>query len=142
MKGLTQKLNVPFVIDNSSFERSDIVIKSISRSFSVVDGQNAGRDLTGSMLRDIIGTYYNYTVDFSSKNFNPEAYEFLVELLSSPVDYHMVSFPFGNKTITQKMYVANGQDVLKRFDPNGKNQFTDFSVNFVAMNPFLRPGGA
>ena len=139
MTGLTQKLNVPFVVDNKSFEHDDIVIKNITRAFSVVDGDNAGRDLTGSMMRDIIGTFYNYTIDFSSKRFNPEAYEALVELLSSPVDYHIVSFPFGNKTITQKMYVANGQDALKRFDPNGKNQFTDFSVNFVAMNPFLKP---
>ena len=54
MTGLTQKLNVPFVVDNKSFEHDDIVIKNITRAFSVVDGDNAGRDLTGSMMRDII----------------------------------------------------------------------------------------
>lgn len=139
MKGLTQKLNVPFVIDNKSFEHTDIVLKNIERSFSVVDGANAGRDLAGGMIRDILGTFFNYTVDFDSKTFNPDAYEELVEILSSPVAYHTVSFPFGNQTITQKMYVANGQDKLKRFSATDANQFTGFSVNFVATKPFLTP---
>ena len=139
MIGLKDKLNVPFIIDNNSFEHTDIVIKELQRNFSVADGQNAGRDLAGGMLRDIIGTYYNYTMSFGSKSGNPEAYELLFELLSRPVPSHTISFPFGNQTITQQMYVANGGDILKRFSQGGANQFTDMTVNFVAMKPFLKP---
>lgn len=34
-------------------------VVSCKRSFSVLDGDNAGRVMTGAMTRDIIGTYYN-----------------------------------------------------------------------------------
>ena len=139
MTGLTQKLDVPFIIDNKSFEHTDIVLRGLQRSFSVADGKNAGRDLAGGMMRDIIGTYFNYSLDFGSKSFSPDTYEELVEILSAPVAYHTVSFPFGNKTITQKMYVTNGQDTLRKFRANENNQFSDLSINFIAMKPFLTP---
>ena len=139
MTGLTEKLNVPFIIDNKSFEHTDMVLRGLRRSFSVADGKNGGRDLAGGMIRDIIGTYFNYSLDFGSKSFNPEAYEQLVELLSAPVPFHTVSFPFGNQTITQRMYVTNGEDTLKWFNKSGDNQFSDLSINFIAMKPFLKP---
>ena len=139
MTGLTEQLNEPFSIDNKSFEHTDMVLRGLRRSFSVADGKNAGRDLAGGMIRDIIGTYFNYSLDFGSKSFNPEAYEQLVELLSAPVPFHTVSFPFGNQTITQRMYVTNGEDTLKWFNKSGDNQVSDLSINFIAMKPFLKP---
>lgn len=139
MDGLGNKLNTPFAIDGKEYDPNDIVITQIERSFSVADGDNAGRNLAGGMIRDIIGTYFNYKVDFSAKNSNPEVYEKLFELLASPVDYHVLSLPFGDKTISQNMYITSGSDTLRKFQRNKNNIFTDLSINFVAMNPFIIP---
>ena len=48
------------IVDNQRFEK--IHVASLSRGFEVLDGENAGRVKTGDMIRDIIGTYYNYTL--------------------------------------------------------------------------------
>ena len=38
----------------------------IERNFAVVDTDDAGRVLTGAMERDIIGTFYNYTIKLNT----------------------------------------------------------------------------
>ena len=139
MTGLNEKTGFPFAIDGVEYDPSEIVISSIKRSFSVADGDNAGRNIAGGMIRDIVGTYFNYTIDFNSKSSNPAVYETLFETLAAPADYHTLSLPFGDKTIVQKMYVTGGEDSLKKFKRSGENIFGDLSVNFIAMKPFLIP---
>ena len=136
---LSDKLVSPFVIDDVEYDPKTLAIKSINRSFQVLDGSKAGRSLGGSMLRDIIGTYYNYTITFDAKIGHEDVYEQLYETLSAPVDYHTLSLPFANKTITQKMYVTSGNDKLVRFRKDGENFFNELSIQFVAMNPFSIP---
>lgn len=40
---------------------ADVAISAYERNFNVVDGQNAGRTMSGLMTRDIIGTYIGHT---------------------------------------------------------------------------------
>lgn len=136
---LQDKLTSPFVIDGKQFP--NVVIVSIKRNFSVLDGSNAGRTASGGMIRDVIGTYYNYTVEFRSKESHEDEYEQLFELLSTPTDYHTLELPFGDKTIKQKMYCTSGGDTLKRFSLARTNRFQTLSINFVAMTAYVFAGG-
>ena len=52
-------------IDNVEYNVYD---SKITRSFQVLDGENAGRLMNGKMERDIIGTYYNYTWELEADN--------------------------------------------------------------------------
>lgn len=139
IQNLGDKLEIPFVIDGIGYSSDKIVIKSITRNFEILDGENAGRTASGRMIRDIIGTFYNYSMTFKAKSIKPEEYETLFEILSQPVDFHQISLPFGNKTITQKMYVTSGSDNLIRFKKDGENTFGEISVNFISEKPFRIP---
>lgn len=108
----------------------------IKRSFSVADTDKAGRALTGRMIRDIIGTFYNYTIDLSTNKLSKAEYDQLYEILSAPQDYHIITVPYGQSTITFEAYVTEGQDTLQ-ITSNG-NKWTGLSVNFIAMEPLRR----
>ena len=48
-----------FTVDGVSY-KVRVPAGGLTRSFQVLDGKNAGRLLSGTMERDIIGTFYNY----------------------------------------------------------------------------------
>ena len=135
---LQDKLTSPFVIDSQTFP--NVRIMSITRIFRVVDGEGAGRTMGSDMVRNIIGTFYNYTAKFRCKLEHETEYNNLYWLLSAPVDYHTISLPFANKTITQKMCVTSGSDNLKRFKTDGENWFYEMQINFVSMSAFRLAG--
>ncbi len=109
----------------------------IRRSFAVTDTDNSGRNISGEMLRDIIGTYYNYTIQFNTKQLNPAEYDDLYETLSAPVDYHTITVPYGQTTLTYKAYVTGGNDSLSHRNSLG-NKWTGLSIDFIAMSPQRR----
>lgn len=111
--------------------------KGIKRSFSVLDTDNSGRSTAGDMIRDIIGTYYNYTIQFETKNLSRDEYDDLYETLSAPVDYHVITVPYGQTTLTFNAYVTAGDDTLKHTNMSG-NDWSGLSVNFIAMSPQRR----
>lgn len=111
--------------------------KGIKRSFSVLDTDNSGRSTAGDMIRDIIGTYYNYTIQFETKNLSRDEYDDLYETLSAPVDYHVITVPYGQTTLTFNAYVTAGDDTLKHTNRSG-NDWSGLSVNFIAMSPQRR----
>ena len=41
---------------------ADVAISKYTRYFNVLDGDNAGRVMTGRMVRDVIGTYLGHKV--------------------------------------------------------------------------------
>ena len=123
-----------FKIDGNSY---DVEIVSIKRKFSVLDGDKAGRAADGSMMRNIIGTYYNYSMQINTERLSRSDYDSREELLSAPADSHTVGLPSGRTTLTQKMYVTGGEDDL-RIDNNG-NIWDNLSIEFVAMTPNRKP---
>lgn len=106
----------------------------LTRSFKILDGPNAGRMLGGEMQRDVIGTYYNYTVKIQRAGASLEEYDRLYQVLTAPVDSHSVSFPYGQKTLTFEAYVTEGQDNLLR-QSRGRNYWDGLSIQFTAMAP-------
>lgn len=112
-------------------------VTKLQRSFSVLDSENTGRTLAGDMQRDVIGTYYNYTVDIDTSFLSRSEYDTLYEKLSSPDEFHTMVLPYGQTTYSFKAYVTSGKDELKRIDKNG-NLWDGISVNFIAKSPKRR----
>lgn len=122
-----------FTVDGTSYNVK-VPVKGLKRSFDILDGPNAGRMLSGLMTRDIIGTYYNYELQIERNNASLEEYDRLYQALSAPVDYHIVSFPYGQSVLTFQAYVTKGSDNLFR-QSFGKNYWAGLTVQFVAMEP-------
>lgn len=116
----------------------DLHVVSLKRSFSVLDGDNAGRVMTGAMVRDIIGTYYNYSLEIDAVTSNPSEYDSFYEAISAPVDSHSLTIPYGQSELTFDAYVANGEDELAA-SYDGQNEWRNLSINFVAMQPKRTP---
>ena len=125
-----------FTIDGKGF---NVLIPEggITRSFEIVDSENAGRLRSGAMLRDIIGTYYNYSITIETNKLSASDYDELYEIITEPVDSHTLTVPYGQHTLTFEAYITNGQDVLKKIDSS--NKWTGLTINFIAMKPQKKP---
>lgn len=124
-----------FTVDGRAF---NVVATSLQRKASVLDGQNAGRVLSGRMERDIIGTYYNYTIELDTRNMDVAEYDSLYEALTAPVKSHTLVAPYGQGTISFEAYVTGADDTLKIMTPE-KNLWGGLRINFVAMEPKRYP---
>lgn len=120
-----------FSIDGKYYD--GLFVKGCKRNFTVQDSDKAGRTTNGNMVRDIIGTYYNYTISFDLSHLNEDDYNEFYNLISSPTEYHVLVVPFGNGTLTYKAYVSTGEDELTY---NGDTpSWRNLSVTFTAMEP-------
>ena len=126
-----------FKVDGIEFTKA--IVDKPKRSFQILDGENAGRQiLTAKMERDVLGTFYNYSMNIDSRFMSKEEYDTLYELLSSPVDSHTIEVPYGQDTLVFEAYVTNGTDELIRIRGNSNN-WANLSINFIAMEPQRRP---
>lgn len=121
-------------IDGVDYDLVHIV--SLKRSFSVLDGPNTGRVQTGEMRRDIIGTYYNYTLKIEPDQSNASIvqYDSLYEIISSPAESHTIKVPYGQGWKQFKAYVTSGADnLMLKTDDHSK--WDGLEINFIAMSP-------
>lgn len=110
----------------------------LKRSGQILDGQNAGRLQSGRMERDIIGTYYNYSLTIDTRGLSNAAYDSLYQVLTAPVDYHVITMPYGQGTITFDAYVSGVEDQM--LSNNGSRTFWgEMTVDFIAMGPQRTP---
>lgn len=123
-------------LDGKAYPNLHVV--SLKRSFSVLDGDNTGRVMTGAMKRDIIGTYYNYSMEIDPVSSDLAEYDEFYEAISAPVDSHVLTVPYAQTTVTFDAYVANGEDELVSKNDDRSN-WQNLSVNFVAMKPKRTP---
>ena len=128
-----------FAVDGS-FYNVLVPEDGITRNFQIADTDNAGRAVTGEMIRDIIGTYYNYTIEIYAKPDDMESYYNLYNVLSSPVDSHLLHVPYNDGILNFKAYVTNGQDRIKTMRDG--QRWKGLSVNFIAMKPQWRHDGS
>ena len=126
----------PIQMDGVTYPHIHFV--SITRSFQVLDGENAGRVMTGEMERDIIGTYYNYAVEIDADDATPQEYDDFFDAISAPVDAHEIIVPYAQATLTFLAYVTNGQDNLDMM-MDAQTRWNGLSLNFIAMAPQRRP---
>lgn len=126
-----------FKIDGKSY---DVMVPDggLQRTAAVLDGDNAGRSKSGRMIRDVIGTYYNYSLQIDTSHLNVAQYDALYEVLTSPTDSHTIVMPYGQGTLTFEAYVSNVSDGVKLM-ADGKTLWGDLSVTFTAMGPKRTP---
>lgn len=127
-----------FTLDGVEF---NVWVTSLKRKFAVTDTDNSGRTMDGNMHRDIIGTYYNYTMDIDTEDLKLSDYDLLYEMLSAPVPSHTLKVPYGQSTLTFKAYVTNGEDnvTIRKVKKGVANIWNGLSINFIAMEPQRRP---
>lgn len=123
-------------LDGKAYPNLHVV--SLKRLFAVLDGDNAGRVMTGAMTRDIIGTYYNYSMEIDPVSSDLAEYDEFYEAISAPVDSHVLTVPYAQGTATFDAYVANGEDELVS-KHGSRNEWQNLSINFVAMKPKRTP---
>lgn len=123
-----------FTIDGRAY---NVAVVSLKRKAAILDGENAGRTMSGIMMRDIIGTYYNYDLTLGTSLLSPSDYDALYEILTAPVDSHMITMPYGQETKTFRAYISNANDALIKMNRN--NMWSSLTVTFTAMEPARRP---
>ena len=116
----------------------NVGVTSLKRGAAILDGKNAGRVLSYRMVRDIGGTFYNYDITFGTSSLSAEDYDAMYEVLTAPVDYHIITVPYGQGTKTFEAYVSNASDVLRRMTDKG-NLWGELTIKFTAMEPNRRP---
>jgi len=124
-----------FSVDGVAYPKVNVL--SLKRSFQVLDGENAGRMMDGGMKRDIIGTYYNYSMEVTSDYSDLSEYDALYEVISAPADSHTIEVPYAQETLTFQAYVTNGSDDLLHNRPSF-NKWGPLTFNFIAMEPQRR----
>jgi len=115
-------------IDNIAFHVY-IDYGTLKRSFEVKEGSNSGESISGKAIRDILGTGYSYSMTFRPDPAHLTDYDSLYILLSEPVDYHEVTFPYGQSTLTFKAKVKSASDELE-YNMSGSNYWKGLSVTF------------
>ena len=80
-------MKTPINLDGVAYPK--LHVASLKRSFSVIDGPNAGRVMNFDMVRDVGGTFYNYSLSFDPDMSDPDEYDRFYEIISAPVDFHM-----------------------------------------------------
>ncbi len=124
-----------FTLDGKGYP--GIHVNDLERSFSILDGDNAGRLMNGDMTRDIVGTYYNYKMAVEADYGAVKTYDELYEAISAPVDSHVLTVPYGQEELTFKAYVTSGNDKYNRI--NNLHRWSGLTISFVAMSPQRRP---
>lgn len=127
-----------FRINGQAFDVT-VAISDITESFNVLDGENAGRVMTGRMVRDIIGTYIGHNVTFFNGKDNADfdnLWDYLVE--HSVDESVMIEGADGQKTITYEAYYTSGSRRIRTVD-NGKTFWDEINVNFIPMEAQVTP---
>ena len=108
-----------------------VAITNMQRKGDILD-LTANRTEDGELIRDVIGTYYNYSLTFISPT-DPVLYEEFWLKLTEPVAYHTVQLPY--QTQPFRGYFGSCQDDIKIVNDNGKYIGKGISCNLVASNP-------
>lgn len=121
-------------IDGTNF---DIPIVALKRKAEFLD-KFAERTEDGILHRELIGVYFNYTLQFGRTNDTTE-YAALWEKLTEPVEFHEVTVPdVDTVPVTFTAYFAGVSDELRK-DTTAKTFWKNLSVDFVAQEPARTP---
>ena len=119
---------------------ADVAIASYNRNFNVLDGDNAGRVMTGRMVRDIIGTYIGHKIKVFRRGSNyaglDEFWDYLVE--HSVDDSVMLEAADGQTTISYEAYYTTATQDIEAVS-EGVNYWGEIEINFVPMEAQVVP---
>lgn len=100
------------VMDSTTYHLA-VQFPTLSRSFSFIEGQNAGMALSGKTILDTIGTNYTYSMTVEPLNGYQTDYDNFFQAISSPSRTHTVTLPYGQSSLTFECYIMGGGDTLE-----------------------------
>lgn len=121
-----------FTIDGVGYP--GVGVESLTRSALIKDGQNAGELMSGEYERDLVGTYYHYTLVLSGMEPGSPDYDAMYEVLTAPVNSHQVVMPYGQGTLSFQAYIQNAGDALISMTDT-ENWWGNLTIQFMAKRP-------
>lgn len=118
----------------------EVAIGEYSRNFNVLDGDHAGRVLSGRMVRDVIGTYLGHNVKVYPLGMDTTGTEALWDYLfaHSVDDSVMLEAADGQTTIKYEAYYTSASQKLERVDEDGSNHWGEITINFIPMDATIK----
>lgn len=114
--------------------RVNLKYATLLRSFQIMEGRNKGDALTGRTIRDIIGTRYDYELAIEQDPEHPEDYDRFYEVITAPVETHVVTFPYGQTTLTYECMIEDGSDTYMGTYA-GTELWEGLVIRFTAIEP-------
>lgn len=125
-------------INGQSFDVT-VAISGIEETFSVLDGANAGRVMSGRMIRDVIGTYIGHKITFFNGKSNADFDALWDYLISHSVDdYVNLEAADGQTSLSYQAYYTSGTRSL-RSAADGTNVWDEIEINFIPMDAQVKP---
>lgn len=124
-----------FVLDGTEY---DVFVTSLTRDAVIKDGKNSSTTLSGRYRRDVIGTFYTYSMDIDPNQTDPAQYDRLYEVLTAPQNKpHTITLPYAQQTITFTAYIDSVSDEMKS-KTDSCTHWAGLSVKFKAEKPQRR----
>ena len=121
-------------IDGTYF---DIPLVSVKREAKFLDKYAEREEETGDLLRELIGVYINYTMNFGTID-DDDTYEKLWDILTQPVVFHDVTLPSTKRRYTFRCYVSSVSDEMEKIlDDTVK--FKGLTCKYIAKAPARTP---
>lgn len=125
-------------INGQSFDVT-VAISDIEETFNVLDGSNAGRVMSGRMIRDVIGTYIGHKITFFNGKSNADFDALWDYLISHSVDdYVNLEAADGQTSLSYQAYYTSGTRSL-RSAADGTNVWDEIEINFIPMDAQVKP---
>ena len=124
---------MPVVMDGVTY-RVRVKIGTLEQSFHIDDGDAAGTAISGADIRDIIGTYYDYSMEVEPDPQAPGDYDAFFWAIAAPVDSHTITVPDRQGTMTYQAKVSAGRHQQKD-RVGGMTRWTGLQVTFTATRP-------
>lgn len=112
--------------------RYNVPVVSIKRKADFLD-KHAERNENGDLLRELIGVYFNYQIQFGNTTDTSE-YARLWKKLTEPTEFHSVTVPDEGGAYTFTAYFSNVGDEVRKVQ-SARNFFKSLTVNFTAKSP-------
>ena len=106
-------------------------ILKMKRKGDILD-KTANRTEDGDLHREVIGTYYNFSLEIRPGD-DTELYDRLFWVLTEPVAYHMVQLP--GQPEPAKMYFGSVQDEVRYIDDDETTYYNNLTCNVVCKLP-------
>ena len=113
------------------------LVTELRRGARIQDSPRSGKAISCRMVRDLEGTYYDYSVTIATDALSISDYDAMYEVLTAPVESHTVEFPYGQRTLVFDACIETVYDTL--LDTAVHNHWGDLTVTFVAQRPQRRP---
>ena len=119
---------------------ADVAISTYNRSFNVLDGDNAGRVLSGRMIRDVIGTYLGHKITVFRRGDNYEGLDTFWDYLyqHSVDDIVMLEAADGHTTISYEAYYTSVSQDMEKVE-GSVNYWGEIEVSFVPIDAQVKP---